>query len=353
MPAKSRKAGCAPARPRLALETPPRGSAVHAWADYIELLCLTDQDRDFTMADLLDRVRERKDLGEGIVLPEADEEEAPGLELGDEPDIEPESEPGQPTLATKDREEAMARQFFDHLRYRMAAFDDFYPFKLNKRNDRLHGNRRFSTRQNLYLFLLLSANHSRIAGESQLLTHGFEVVSREALTALMPTAAKVKLFGSGNKASDYYGNKYAKVKALAQDLGVPVKIKKSEFPSRDVGDAGLDIVAYYPFNDGAPNLLSVFAQCGCTPEWIEKQHSSSSQRWNSILTLDVFPQNLVFIPFCLRDTGGGWHRPSDIGQAVMIDRLRLLRLLGERKATLPDQAAELVQRIASSHASLF
>ena len=39
------------------------------------------------------------------------------------------------------------------------------------------------------------------------------------------------------------------------------------------------------------------------------------------------PLNVIFIPFCLRDTDGGWHRPQDQRGHVMMDRLRLLFLL--------------------------
>ena len=62
--------------PLIELQTLPSTSDGHEWADYIELLCLTNKDGRISKADVLDFVRERiKDLKEGRTQEDSEAEE--------------------------------------------------------------------------------------------------------------------------------------------------------------------------------------------------------------------------------------------------------------------------------------
>jgi hypothetical protein len=133
-----------------------------------------------------------------------------------------------------------------------------------------------------------------------------------------------------------------------------VKAKKEDFSPQDVGDEGLDLIAFHSFGDAASNIPITFAQCGCTPTWKTKQHSSGVGAWNNVLAFDAPPQNMMFIPYCLRESSGRWHRQHEVGQVVLIDRLRLVRLLKTHPKKKPAKnSARLIQSVTTSHESIF
>lgn len=327
----------------LAVETLPRGDASHVWADYIEVLCLADADHYFTQADLLGRLKSRRELGEGIpqsAIQDADDRADGWLSEGE-------------SALPDERDESLVKGLFDHLQYRAAEFRRAYPFELNDRRDALHLRKRLTQRHKLYIFFLLSACHERLLRNGPSLLKQFEVVSRKALLRMLPRL-RVKLFGSGTTRNDYSGNKWTRICALAKDLCVNVKAKEDSFSKYDVGDAGLDLVAYFPFEDGASHVLVIFAQCACTPAWKTKQFSSGSSRWSNILDFHVPPQNMLFIPYCLRESSGQWHEQHEISQTVMIDRVRLVRLLGEEAGgALAGQPDRIVAETLSTHEQVF
>ena len=80
----------------------------NAWVDYVELLCLINGDGEISRADVLDRMRDREDLGE---RPEQ------MAELVDASEVD-------------DRWSRLAADWFSYLGYREAAFGEFYPFQL-------------------------------------------------------------------------------------------------------------------------------------------------------------------------------------------------------------------------------
>jgi hypothetical protein len=59
------------------LENIPASRQEHLWADYIELLASQNRDKEISKSDVLDRLSERRDLGEASYLdPEVNIEEA-------------------------------------------------------------------------------------------------------------------------------------------------------------------------------------------------------------------------------------------------------------------------------------
>jgi hypothetical protein len=160
------------------------------------------------------------------------------------------------------------------------------------------------------------------------LTASFEVISFEIFKALSPRSAKVNLFGANklNK-GEFSGTLWDKIKKMAAHLHERVMITETDLGDHNVGDGGLDLFSHLPTGDALPGTVLMFGQCACTTEWIEKQDSSSTGAWQSKLTLTSRPLNVIFIPFCLRNSDGTWHRPQDQRGHVMMDRQRLLFML--------------------------
>jgi hypothetical protein len=323
------------------LDSLPKSSSPHIWADYIELLCLVNVDRMISKADLLDRIQERKDLGGEI---DGDEEEK---DLDVEPSL----------AAVDDKFVRQVEEWFQHLEYRAHVFNEFYPFYQSP--DYLFRLREEITKEHLlYFFLLLSSSLRYIKGRKSLLTGCFEVISARALKAALPKGAEVHLFGSSNpiKArTRYKGHLWHKINQLARDIGEKVIVPESEFSKYNVGDKGLDVVGWVPLGDKASGLLLVFGQCACTEDWVKKQHSSHASAWRSTMTFIAPPSNMAFIPFCFRNIDGSWHKARNIYESIVVDRQRLIYLLRDNYHTfiLEVPCFEAVEKVLQQQEYLF
>jgi hypothetical protein len=322
----------------MSLESLPREPKfdTYAWADYIELLCMLNRDREVSKADVIDRIKERRDLGEGL---DADS-----------------------TLTTtaaekKDIHQIRADNFFSHLQYRVGAFSNFYPFEISGGGDLLSLKSSLTLDHKLYLFFLVASNlrHVNKRDFRVTLTTSFETVSHEAMKRLFPDYTEIHIFGANElRAGRYTGNKWEKINLLAKDIKEQVKVKEHHYMGNDLGDQGLDLVAWIPFDDTSNGMVLAFAQCACTSEeWSRKQSSSSPAAWNSTLTFMVFPLNLAFIPICFRDSSGDWHQPQKIHESIVIDRTRLIYLLrGRIKFFETDPSYTIIEKILEERESL-
>ena len=308
----------------------PKGSIDHLWADYIELLCVANIDGEFSKADVLDWLKEGKDLGviEGRL--------ASKLQLRD--------------AEADDWIDTQIGDWYRHLQFRAGAFTDFYPFHLTRANDTLILHQPLTPRQKQYLFLLLSSNLRYFTPKDRAtLTNTFEIISLGALRKLLPPNAEAHLFGSRQQGR-YTGTLWEKINALAGDLQEQVRADESDFPLENRGDKGLDLVAWIPLGDDVGSLPIVFGQCACSlQDWSTKQSSSSAAAWSRTISPLAPPSNMAFIPHCFRRTGGEWYKSTDIHESVLIDRLRLLRLLGDSYDLIENSPSNIMVEEAIAH----
>jgi len=300
------------------LESLPKPKSEHLWADYIELLALQNLDSEMTRADLLSRVQERKDLGEieSVGL----NEESNGATVDDKLDL-------------------FINDCFMQIEYRIGAFEDVYPFMLAEKGRILRRKEKLSSLNKLYVFFLLAANLRYINEKRRHdITSMFEIASLEALKNYLPRNASTILFGSNprNTNERYKGKLSKKIFNLAEDLHERPLIQEEDVDERNSGDAGLDIVAYLPFEDKAEGMLYIFCQCACSEDWVSKQHDCSHQAWeNKIKFTSLFP-HMVFMPFCFRDATGRWFDHLKIYKSILIDRVRLINLLKNNPESVID-----------------
>ncbi len=317
-----------------ALEKVPSETHPHIWADYIELLCLVNVSRQLSRADLLDRISERKDLGEGS-------------EISDDRLMAPEE---------SDRMTQKAEDWFRHLEYRQGAFESFYPFTVSEDGRTLSRQDMLSENHKLYVFFLLSSNLRYFQPQQTALTRDFELVSREALRACLPAKAEVHIFGTSSAGMGRYNQStlWDRIRKLADDTHAIVTTDEARFPQSFGGDRGLDIVAWIPMGDSVESTLLVVGQCACTLEWVQKQHSSSENAWWNVLRFPNTPSNVSFIPFCLREPNGNWYRPSDRANIILIDRLRFAYLLNAGFSEFEGlESRSVVDQLLAQEAPLF
>jgi hypothetical protein len=213
--------------------------------------------------------------------------------------------------------------------------------------------RRVTLNHKMYLFLLLSANLRCFDKQRQgHLAAAFEVASLEALRQYLPKESTVRQFGKNALRSPrhYPGPIWQKVQKLAGDIRENLACAEANFSPRSTGDEGLDLVAWLPIgkSDVAPGVLTVFAQATCSDEWVGKQLDSSAVSWHPFISFTVAPTNIVFIPFCYRDSRGEWFNRTDIKNSILVDRVRLVQLLREKSRTLSSFAYGIVDEVLAT-----
>ena len=311
------------------LDRPPTPKySTHLQADFVELRCLVHPDRSIGKSEVHDLFAEDADINR----------ENPYYEL-----------PNDAAMKT-DKQLEYIDDWFQYLEYRAEAFDSAYPFQLRSNSNLLEVKRDLNDHNRLYVYLLM-ASSLRYYGkpEEKIITSSFESISAEALKQYIGDKAEIHVFGA-NSSSRYTGDIDSKIEELAKDICEVARISKNNKRKKRSGDAGLDIVGWIPMDDTNPGRLLIFGQCACGKKWEDKQSSSSYQRWSRLIDLSLEPVNTIFTPYCFRDASGNWFEPQDIHMSLMIDRLRIMKLLSTVKSPLselPSEIRHLIDRTLS------
>jgi len=312
---------------------------MHRWADWAEVLCFVED--ELTSPDFASNVEKKSDDIDLEVFDDVEPDQVKTDVLAN-----PFDSPDQ----FKDAVRLRAADVFNHLEARSRSYGDSYPFEIDP------GGKKITLRpsrpdREVYLFLLACAalryvprkkDQTRLAAE-------FEWLSVEILRLEMPVRAETHLFGTNpTRTSRYSGTLIEKIAQLSIDIREQILVDlKTDFEPSDPGDNGLDIVSWLPSVDQAPGLLTVFAQCACTPAWVQKQHSSSSDAWEPIFRFTVDPVNYCFIPYDFRNLNGYWYYRHSIHNSVVMDRRRIMDALG-----VPDSMGNYDSKIAAMIAAL-
>jgi len=318
------------------LDNLPDNDTDYIWADYIELLCLLNLDKEITQGDVVQRVRTLKDD-----FPTTDEE----VELAT-------SEPSN----RDDRWKRKVADWFIQLKYRADSFGTIYPFKILNNGNVLKTKGRIHKCHKIYIFLLLSSNLRCVSKSDQYnLTSFFEYLCFHALVEFLPDTSQAYMFGVSkvNKDRRYSGNFQNKIHNLSEDIGESINQKyEEEIRAKSGGDGGLDLVAWIPFDDGLTSFPIFFGQCTCTQDWGRKQYDIDPSRFNYI-TYTVPPVLMIFIPHVYRNDSGKWYNAMEIATSVLFDRLRIAKLTKEHYTKLEKYIAGYVQNAIEMSEPIF
>lgn len=278
------------------LENPPSPSDTLFWCDFAELRALIHPDRCLSLSDFCS-ILERS------------------------------------PKARKSPEQAKViwRDIINFVKNRGVAFGDSYPFQLDEDYDNLCLNtqQENSEHQSLYICLLLASSLRLVENTEQpKLTRFFEEFSYHIFRQLLPVGAEIKAtWAQGGKDAPYQGTLFNKMQAIASDIRCTANFKERDFRPSNSGDGGIDIIAWHPMTDDRSSIPISFAQCGCsTTEWKFKQLEASPAKHGSHLPTTHPWATYYFLPIDLRESDGDWARASDIGAAIIVDRLRLLNI---------------------------
>lgn len=291
------------------LETPPDFSDPLFWADFVELRALIHPDRCFSRGDLDGVLRRGRDIGHRYLA----------------------------SIETR------WRDTINFAGVRAIEFGDSYPFKVSEDEDTLELNYDGSSAQTTYLRLLLASlmRHMPKTRYDELARH-FEQTCYAVFSNLMPEGAEVRAtWAHGGEEAPYTGTLFEKMRQIASDLRCTANFKERDFKKNDNGDGGIDLISWHSMDDDRSGMPIAFAQCGCSKsEWRFKQLEASPAKHYRHLPVMHPWATYYFLPVDLRHPDGGWAYESDIGQAVIVDRLRLVRLASQYQlhTDLPDLA---------------
>ncbi len=301
---------------------------LYRWADYAELRCLTHKDKRFSRDGLMEALGESRKIAANAGE-DSDDFSVIEAEVAAEPDPLAE-ENALPAPEQDDAEELLSTQAFRQLRWRARTFGPSWPFEIDPAAREIRLKAELNDSQFLYLQMLLSSllkycNKKR----RHELTAPFEHVALHVFTALMPQGAKVHRFGAG-KGEEFTGGLYGKLVKLASAVRGTLLLEQRDFSTNDVGDGGLDLVAWHELGDDRNHIPVALAQCGCTVSgWPSKALEASPARLHNQLHTSHRWSTYYFMPLDLTEEVDGkmsWQQRRDLGDAIYVDRLRVVRL---------------------------
>lgn len=306
------------------LGSPPKNKP-HLMADYLEI-CLA--------------------IGEFEVLAHADAASIIIESSMEDEELQPDGVSGLSTAEIHFDDQIKIEEWFEHLAYRKEAFGSLYPFEINENVLTKAG--KWTNENYLYLFLLICSRLKIFDGSTRLkLASCFEKLSKEATKRLWPNAV-VRLFspGSDDRKKFYGGRLGDAIPQLAQDLNEPLDPANLKNLSELIsGDGGLDVIAYFPFDDLARGFPVWLGQCASKGEnWKDKK--SQAQNITGIIRFTYPPGNLLFIPACFRSPSGEWFNNIDVMGCVLLDRLRICNLLKNNVPTRELQEPTFIKFLA-------
>lgn len=326
----------------------PRASDIYLWCDYVELRCLASPDHRFSRGNLIEALTEGNEDSDAASDDDEDDEDADITDTlraeagaGSSMAIKVldfhDSSSGDPfALPRDDVAEARAAEIFNGLASRAAIFKEHYPFKLDATNDELSLGDPDTPTCSLYLQLLLSSSLRLVPKTRRReLTDPFEAVAHEVFKCIMPAGWEVHRFGAKGAAPRYQGKLFNRLTTLASDINESLKVKARHFHNNNVGDGGLDLVAWHPLgSDLRIGLPIAFAQCGCAAEeWSLKTMECSPTRIGGYFNNVHHPwATYYFMPQDLYDAstdGPDWQQRIKLSSAIVVDRLRIVRLAAQ------------------------
>ncbi len=281
------------------LETPPNGKDIFLWTDYIELLAITHPDRCYSKGDLSGLARR--------VL----------------------------TATKRDiKYEELWRDVINFCIARKNAYADFYPFSISADQDTLTFDFNKSAEHHAYVGLLIASSLRLISKGMNDITRQFEEASLAIFRHLQPQGAQIRATGAGGGVHAVYkGTLYEKMRAIANDLRCTPNFLPADYEDKDTGDGGIDLIAWHPMADTRDGMPISFAQCGCSKsDWTFKHVEAHPIKHKRQLPVMHPWATYYFMPLDFRRPDGDFAKKSDIGEAIIVDRLRILRLAKEYKA---------------------
>lgn len=228
-----------------------------------------------------------------------------------------------------DRLERQLEDVLTQIDFRTKALNDFYPFEVSGESIKVKIG--LTEKQRVYKLLLACSRLRSFqeAGVSQAWAKAFTKISQIAMKALLPNEAVIRIFdaNSDDRAAHYTHSLDEALKRLGKDLAVEVNEINCDKAGTS-GDAGLDLVAFLNFDDGAKTSYAVLGQCGAQETgWPKKTLEAHAMRYRGYYQLLFDFPGVMFTPVCYRSADGDWWDIQAATGVLLLDRIRIMKLL--------------------------
>lgn len=225
---------------------------------------------------------------------------------------------------SRDKDEKFLNNIFQIINQRITVFVEEYPFVMDE-DGQLLIKETIDWKHLFYLNMLISSALYVFHDFQGEVTTEFEKFSLHVLENLLPETAQIKDFG---KNTDYEGNAIAKIRALAEDIGLRVSEDDiAGISERNYQERGLDIVGWLNFKDISYNKIVYLAQCACGKKYESKAHDT--RRFQNYLKFyRTKPQHVLFIPYSLINPINKKFHHSDLIEEdfLLMERKRIVSL---------------------------
>ena len=230
-----------------------------------------------------------------------------------------------------DRQERQLEDVWTQLEYRQSSLGEYYPFVVE--GDFITLKDELTPSQRIYSLLVACSrlwSFQSNRGLMQNWAKHFTLVSKYALTALLPAHASVRIFdANSDDRRDYYGTDLRQaLRILGRDLAVPSIIEAECDKAGSSGDAGFDLIAVVDFSDGLSSNFGILGQCGAQgKEWPKKTLEAHAIKLRTFYQVHFDHPSVMFTPVFYRDSLGEWVDSSCCPGVIVLDRVRILNLL--------------------------
>lgn len=267
----------------------PRDHDDHTVADFLELLCLVNLDRQVSKDALRDFINDNR----------GDQ----SFQLSDDQLID----------------------VLDQIGWRVHAFQQWYPFELNNQTGVIKTKAVLTAQHKRYVSLLVCGNLPFFERTNQkALTDFFEVVSGEVLQEIWPLSGTTLVVGKNT--TSLTGTKSERMNTLGKMIGANPNIAETDFRQGDQGDGGIDMAAMVELDSFEhQNIVSALAQCACSrSDWSPKHSEITNTKLRSLFPTPVPWVEMLFTPISFRSNSGSWAVRADVPGVTLVDRLRIV-----------------------------
>lgn len=102
---------------------------------------------------------------------------------------------------------------------------------------------------------------------------------------------------------------------------------------KTVKDLGLDLLAFYSFEDQQASIPVLLVQCASGKNWTNKRHTPDIELWKKVISFNSQPIRAFVMPFAFADVLH-FRRDAAPVNGVFIDRYRLLKAFRQNNANV-------------------
>lgn len=137
------------------------------------------------------------------------------------------------------------------------------------------------------------------------------------------------------------------ISKIVSDLNEMPGAELDLYVNSHANELGLDLLAYYTFDDSHASLPVLLVQCASGGNWKQKRHTPDLNIWHKVVNFNSNPVKVFTMPFAFADPLE-FRKETMTVKGIFVDRNRLIHALrgetGQVSAALGEKLVEWVGR---------